>query len=445
MDYGLSTMDCKLWTIDYGLWSIDYGLWTMDYRLSTIDCKLAAMKIGMFLDNFFPPDSRVENEAYSLIRAGHRVYLFSLDYQGIEPNRENIRGIEVCRYRAGWLTYKLSALACSFPFFHRIVKKKIRHFLSEIQPDALHVHDIVIARAVMDANAQSINPLPVTLDLHENRPEIMRFYPHLKRFPGKYLINIDRWHIEQKALIKRADKVVLVTPEAVEVAVSTTGEPVSKFLVIPNTIEKDIYFNYPVNQKLVRQLKKGFNLVYTGDTGLRRGTDTAIRALSKVIELLPEARLILVGKSTEDEVLKALVMDLGLAAYVIFEGWQDVSLFPSYIQGAAACISPLKRNLHHDTTYANKLFQYMAGKRPLLVSDCTAQAQLVKQVGCGMVHEAENAQALADCLLYLYQNPTEAKRMGERGYRAVVDTYHWQQTSQPLINHYGQLSARSDQ
>lgn len=398
------------------------------------------MKIGMFLDDSFPPDSRVENEAYSLIRAGHRVYLFSLDYQGSGPKREHIRGIEVCRYRAGWLTYKLSALACSFPFFLWIVKKKIKRFLAEMKPDALHVHDMVIAQAVMDANDQSTNPLPVTLDLHENRPEIMQFYPHLKRFPGKYLINIDRWRIQQQALIKRADKVVLVTPEAVEVAVSTTGEPVSKFLVVPNTIEKDIYFNYPLNKEVVESFRKGFNMVYTGDTGLRRGTDTAIRALSKVIEVVPEARLILVGNSTEDEVLKELVMELGLGAAVIFEGWQDVSLFPSYIHATRVCISPLKRNLHHDTTYANKLFQYMAGKRPLLVSDCTAQAQLVKQVGCGLVHEAENAQALADCLLYLYKNPAEAGRMGERGYQAVADTYHWQQTSQPLISHYESMA-----
>lgn len=394
----------------------------------------------MFLDNSFPPDSRVENEAYSLIRAGHRVCLFSLDYQRKGPNRECIRGIELCRYRTGRLTYKLSALACSFPLFHWIIKKKIKRFLAEIKPDALHVHDMVIAQAVMDANDQSNKPLPLTLDLHENRPEIMQFYPHLKRFPGKCLINIDRWRIQQQALIKRADKVVLVTPEAVEVAVSTTGEPVSKFLVVPNTIEKDIYFNYPLDKEVMESFRKGFNVVYTGDTGLRRGTDTAIRALSKVIELVPEARLILVGNSTEDEVLKELVMDLELGAAVIFEGWQDVSLFPSYIQVAAVCISPLKRNMHHDTTYANKLFQYMVGKRPLLVSDCMAQAQLVKQVGCGMVHEAENAQAVADCLLYLYKNPAEAGRMGERGYQAVADTYHWQQTSQPLISHYESMA-----
>ena len=392
----------------------------------------------MFLDDSFPPDSRVENEAYSLIRAGHRVYLFSLDYQRRGPKRENIRGIEVCRYRADRLTYKLSALAYSFPFFHWIVKKKIERFLAEMKPDALHVHDMVIAQAVMDANDQSA--LPLLLDLHENRPEIMQFYPHLKRFPGKYLINIDRWRTKQQTLIKRADKVVLVTPEAVEVAVSTTGEPASKFLVVPNTIEKDIYFNYPLDKEVVESFRKGFNMVYTGDTGLRRGTDTAIRALSKVIEVVPEARLILVGNSTEDEVLKELVMELGLGAAVTFEGWQDVSLFPSYIQGAAVCISPLKRNLHHDTTYANKLFQYMAGKRPLLVSDCTAQAQLVKKVACGMVHEAENAQAMADCLLYLYKNPAEARRMGERGYQAVADTYHWQPTSQPLISHYESMA-----
>jgi hypothetical protein len=34
------------------------------------------MRIGMILDTPFPPDSRVENEAVSLIKADHEVFLF---------------------------------------------------------------------------------------------------------------------------------------------------------------------------------------------------------------------------------------------------------------------------------------------------------------------------------------------------------------------------------
>jgi hypothetical protein len=34
------------------------------------------MRIGMILDAVFPPDPRVENEAVSLIEAGHEVFPF---------------------------------------------------------------------------------------------------------------------------------------------------------------------------------------------------------------------------------------------------------------------------------------------------------------------------------------------------------------------------------
>ena len=165
------------------------------------------MKIAFFLDQSFPPDSRVENEAYSLIKAGHEVHLFSLDYDNRSPTREEINGIYIHRYKAGKLIYKLSALAYSNKWFQKLISKKITSFLEEVKPDVLHVHDMVIAQSVMDVN-DGTNKKPLVLDLHENRPEIMQFYPHLKKFPGKQLIRIGKWRKKQSELMKRADHVV---------------------------------------------------------------------------------------------------------------------------------------------------------------------------------------------------------------------------------------------
>lgn len=394
----------------------------------------------MFLDQSFPPDSRVENEAYSLIKAGHEVHLFSLDYQKHSSQKETIKGIEVHRYPVGKIVYKLSALAYALPFYHSIIRKKVNQFLRSVNPEAIHIHDMIIAQPVMDANDCQPKRCHVTLDLHENRPEIMQFYPHLKKFPGKFLIKIDTWKHKQHELMMRADKVILVTEEAVSQAIAETGLPRSRFVVVPNTIEKDIFFDYKIEKRIVRRFKKGFDIVYLGDTGLRRGTDTAIYALRRLIEKVPQAQLILVGKSTEDVVLRRLTKDLGLSAHVLFEGWQDVSLFPSYIHGAEVCISPLHRNLHHDTTYANKIFQYMAGSRPLLVSDCPAQANVVNKTECGLVFEAGNAEDMANCLLQLYNNPVQARQMGKNGLAAVNEHYQWEATSKGLIDLYQQLS-----
>lgn len=399
------------------------------------------MRIAFFLDQSFPPDSRVENEAVSLIKAGHEVHLFSLNYKGLTPARLEWQGIQLYRITAGKLLYKSSALAYEWDYYHRKTKKHIKAFIEEVKPEALHVHDMLLAKAVMDVNDRFYY-LPLTLDLHENRPEIMQYYPHLQRFPAKYLVKPELWKRAQNNLIKRADHVVLVTPEAIEVAVNESNESPDKFTSVANTILPDIYWNYPIDKKVLKKFKKGFDIVYVGDTGLRRGTDTAIRAMRKVIEQIPQAQLVLVGKSTEDEQLKQLVGELGLSAHVLFEGWQDVSLFPSYIKGAEVCVSPLHRNLHHDTTLANKIFQYMAGARAIVASDCPAQVSVIEDAKAGLIFPAGDADSMAEKLMELYNNPTLSNQLGENGKRAVEEKYNWNITSLALIEHYRSLEER---
>ena len=65
------------------------------------------MRIGMILDAVFPPDPRVENEAVSLIKAGHEVFLFCLHYGQQNPS-EVINGIQVKRFLSNKLEYKFT-------------------------------------------------------------------------------------------------------------------------------------------------------------------------------------------------------------------------------------------------------------------------------------------------------------------------------------------------
>ena len=81
------------------------------------------MRIGMILDAVFPPDPRVENEAVSLVKAGHEVFLFCLKYAD-EKTSEIINGIKVKRYTSSQLEYKLSALAYTFPLYTFLMHNK---------------------------------------------------------------------------------------------------------------------------------------------------------------------------------------------------------------------------------------------------------------------------------------------------------------------------------
>jgi len=86
------------------------------------------MRIGMILDASFPPDPRVENEAVSLVKNGHEVFLFCLKYNKKQED-EIINGILIKRYPSNKLEYKLSALAYTIPIYSFLMKKKIKNFI----------------------------------------------------------------------------------------------------------------------------------------------------------------------------------------------------------------------------------------------------------------------------------------------------------------------------
>lgn len=388
------------------------------------------------MDKTFPPDPRVENEALALLKDGHQVFLFCLTYHK-DNSEENIKGIELRRYLSNKLEYKLSALAYTVSFYGKLMSSKIVDFIAKNGIEIIHIHDMVIAEAVFRANRSF--KLPVILDLHENRPEIMKTYPHLSKFPGNILISPGSWKKKESEFVARADHVVVVTQEAKEELITRVGVSKEHISVVPNTVEESFYKDFNINQSVIDRYNDKFVILYLGDTGLRRGLLSVIEALPLLVDendLGNKIKLVIVGKNSTDGVLKKRVDELGLNKVVDFEGWQDMSLFPSYLTIADLGISPLHRNPHHDTTYANKLFQYMGFSLPVLVSDAVAQKNLIEQVHCGMVHKDRDIKDIAAKVMTLYSDPELAKKLGSNGKEFIEDKFSWEKVSGNLKNLY---------
>ncbi|AOW21931.1 glycosyltransferase family 4 protein [Urechidicola croceus] len=394
------------------------------------------MRIGMILDYTFPPDPRVENEAISLIKRGHEVFLFCLSYSENKKN-ELINGIQVKRYKSNKLEYKLSALAYTFPFYTNSMKRKISHFLNKNKIEAIHIHDMRIAEAVFKANKKL--KLPTVLDLHDNMPEIMKLYPHLQKFPGKQLISPKKWKLKEEEFISKADKIITVSQEFINEVVKRTKIPEEKIVLVPNTVHQSFYKEAVIDESIVEMYKNYFVILYLGDTGLRRGLQTAIESITTLKNKIPNVKLVIVGKNTTDTILKKQVEDLKVENYVDFQGWQNVKLFPSYITASDVCISPLHRNIQHDVAYANKLFQYMSFEKPVLVSNAIAQKNLIQRTKAGLVHNERDSKDFSDKVLQLYNNKELRNSFGENGKNFIEEVFCWEKTSEKLVELYDNL------
>ena len=393
--------------------------------------------IGMILDNRFPPDPRVENEAQKLLEQGHTVHLFCIEKGSATIEKEIIRGIHVHRFGISKFTYKFSALAYTTPVYHWIMKSKIQRFLIDNKIEVVHVHDLQIARSV----AWILKSLPIAnvLDLHENRPEIMKYYTHVNSFSGKMLIHPKIWARYEARYIRYFQRIIVVTQEAKDLYVKTLNVPAEKIAVVSNSVDKDYSAEENIDNRIVSRYSANFTLIYVGETGKRRGLETAIEALDILRSEIPHIKLIVVGKSVYDDTLKLFAEKKGVTDLVDFLGWQQPSTFPSYIAAADIGISPLHRNIHHDTTYANKIAQYLAHGKPVVASDCTAQKVLLESNNCGLSHKAEDAQDFARAVLKLYKNREFYQSLSQNALKAIQEKLNWGETSKPLVTLYKEI------
>ena len=390
----------------------------------------------MILDDVFPPDPRVENEAITLINGGYEVFLFCL-HNGSQKTNELIKGIKVRRYKFSKITYKLSALSYDLPFYKMIMTPKISHFIKENAIDVLHIHDIRIAGAVFSTNKK--HQLKIVLDLHDNIPENMKFYPHLQKFPGKYIISPKKWKEKEKEFILKSDKIITVSPNFAKDIIEKNNIEKEKMILVPNTVRKSFFKEAIYSDVIKKKYSNKYVVLYLGDTNIRRGLLTAIRATEFLSKQIANFKLVIVGSNTTDSILKEETKKLNLESFIDFEGWQDVSLFPSYIVASNICISPLYRSIQHDVAYANKIFQYMSFGKPILVSNAIAQKEIVERVNSGLVHLEKNKDDFSSEVLELYHNKEKAEELGNNGKEFIENQFSWEGTSQALVKLYNEL------
>jgi len=386
----------------------------------------------MVLENSFPPDERVENEIDILLKNGFQVTLVCTKRSG-KSEMEEKDGLTIFRIPLSKFIYKSSALALELPFYFYFWNKQLSDILNRTRFDAIHLHDLPLVKVC--ARLAEKYRLPLICDYHENRPEIMKMYHHVQSFPGKWLISVNRWLNYQMKESQKADRLILVTDEAKDYYINNYGLDPRKIIVLPNYIVLDRFRKLVPETSIQPADHDTFTVVYFGDTALRRGTLTILEAADKLKD--KNICFLIIGTSSEQDLLRkeATIRNLN---NVTFAGWIPPAEAMKLISGTDAGICPFLKNIHHDTTYANKMFQYMALGKPVIVSDCTAQANFVTREKCGLVFEAGNADELCDRIIKL-TNRNEYDHLSKNASACVSEKYNWENYGRRLIELYSGL------
>jgi glycosyltransferase involved in cell wall biosynthesis len=183
--------------------------------------------------------------------------------------------------------------------------------------------------------------------------------------------------------------------------------------------------SYPIKPDIFPKNDR-FILFYFGGIGERRGIITCFDAIKILSEEIPSIHLLLIGPvdGQEQKTFDRYLNDPELKEKVTHYKWKDLGDFPSYTYASDICLSPIYKDDQHESGVANKVFQYMLFGKPLIVSDCDPQIEIVEGSKCGTVFINKDAVDLALKIKYLYNNPELRKEMGENGKKAVFEKYN---------------------
>jgi glycosyltransferase involved in cell wall biosynthesis len=242
-------------------------------------------------------------------------------------------------------------------------------------------------------------------------------YPWLYRVRGtvfKWLLY--RW------LLPKADH-IFVQSEQMRRDVAAQGIPLHKMTAVPMGVRTDLCETVDLSQSR-RLMPPGIPCVlYLGTLNRVRRLEFLVRAFAQVLAARPEALLYIVGQGDHPEdrtFLEGEAARLGLGASVVFVGQLPQREALLYVQEADVCVSPFHPTPILQSTSPTKLVEYMAAGKPVVANDHPEQKRVIEESGGGISVPYEEA-AFAAAIVQLLGDPAEARAMGERGRRYVIE------------------------
>ena len=223
-------------------------------------------------------------------------------------------------------------------------------------------------------------------------------------------------------------RAITVISEGFRSNLSAKSVPADKISVIPNFIDAAFVTPHPRFNDFSRAQgwDDKFIVLFAGNVGMSQGLDTVLEAAG-LLRGTPNLLFVIVGNGASKPALltQAEKMDL---ANLQFLPYQDYAQVPAMYSSADVGLIPLRRGFSSDSV-PSKLFTIMGVARPVIASvDAHSETADVIHAGkCGLCLEPEDPAALAEAILTLYNDRTQASEMGRRG-RQYVEA-HYTRTS----------------
>ncbi|HZP01023.1 MAG TPA: glycosyltransferase family 4 protein [Terriglobia bacterium] len=373
-----------------------------------------------------PFDRRVWQEACALWEAGYRVSVICRKGKDYGASYERIAGIDIYRHGIweasspfGYLIEYSMALAAEFVLAlkaYRRTRFRILHACNP--PDTIFLIGLFF----------KLLGVRFIFDHHDLNPELFEAKFHRKGFFHRLLLLAER-------LTYHTATVAIVTNESYrEIAITRGGKRPERVFIVRSCPDLKTYHIAAPRP----ELRQGKNLlvVYLGTMGPQEGVDLLIASIELIVRLKKryDTHFALIGGGTEVPRLKEMVAERNLDSWVTFTGRIPDDELAAYLSTADVCVAPDPYNEMNDKSTMNKILQYMAFARPVVLFDLTEGR---RSAGDAALYAKPNDPAdLAQKLLILLDSEPLRRQMGERGRKRIEEGLNWEAEKKWLLHAY---------
>jgi glycosyltransferase involved in cell wall biosynthesis len=377
------------------------------------------MRIGLFTNNYRPLANglavSVETFARAFRRAGHQVTVVAPRYPGTPRREDGV--LRVPGVRA--LTHHAYVLPLAWwPGVARAV--------ASLDLDVFHAqHPLLLGAAAARWARRADRPLVFTYHTHYER------YAHYVPGPSQV---VGRLAIRQAAAFaNRADLVIAPAP-AVAKTLRAQGVR-SRIAVVPTGVPlvPDPGRSHRLACRQALGVPQGAPICLSvGRLAREKNQAFLLSAFARILEDLPEARLVLVGEGDDRPRLERLAQDLGIRSKVRFVGTVVHERVGDYYLAADLFLFPSTSE-----TQGIVVLEALAAGLPVVAVASEAAEDLLAD-GRGGILAPEEPVSFARSVVELWRQPERRHAMGEAG-RGIAARYAPDACAASLLALYDEL------
>ncbi len=369
----------------------------------------------------YPWDVRVEKVCSALNNAGHRVTILSRCAEGLAA-RDTIDGLSIIRAGCGKPAY-LYAPVSGNPYW----KKAIAESIEICSPDLIIVREIMLAETA--AKLARRKNIPVLMDMAENYPAAMKLWKKydetlLRRTAVHYLDIPER--VEKRA-VALMDGIITVCIEQIQRLSDSYAFPSEKIKVVHNTALPEKFAN----------VRKGSSIPpivfgHHGYLSAEKNIEILIRGFALAARELDDIKLELAGSGECLEELISFSIELGINDRVIFGGSYDNTELSSILGRIDVGIIPYLPNDFNNYTLHNKVFDFLACGKPVILSATIPFSRLNSEINAGITADCTKPENIARAIIEIRH--ADLQSFSENGLKAAESKYNWKHDASELIN-----------